>query len=70
MTPGVLVVRCESALLYFNVEYVRERLFEILNARAEPIRLVVLALGTVPKVDLAGAELLADLLRDLPCPLD
>jgi high affinity sulfate transporter 1 len=63
VTPGILVVRCESALLYFNAEYVRERLFELLNARAEPIRLVVLALGTVPNVDLAGAELLADLLR-------
>ena len=63
VTPGILVVRCESALLYFNAAYVRERLLELLNARAEPIRLVVLALGTVPKVDLAGAELLADLLR-------
>ena len=30
--PGVLVVRCESALLYFNVEYVRERVFEILSS--------------------------------------
>jgi MFS superfamily sulfate permease-like transporter len=61
--PGVVVIRCESALLYFNVEYVRERVFEILSARAEPVRLVVFALGTVPKVDLAGAELLLELLR-------
>ena len=61
--PGLLVVRCESALLYFNVEYVRERLFEILNARTEPVRLVVFALGTVPNIDLAGAEFLADLLK-------
>ena len=63
--PGVIIVRCESALLYFNVEYVRERVFELLNARTEPVRLVVFALGTVPNVDLAGAELLADLLRTL-----
>ncbi len=63
--PGVLVVRCESALLYFNADYVRERVFELLNARPEPIRLVVMALGTVPNVDLAGAELLADLHRSL-----
>ena len=62
--PGLLVIRCESALFYFNVEYVRERVFEILNSRAEPIRLVVFALGTVPNVDLAGAELLGDLLRN------
>ncbi len=63
--PGLLIVRCESALLYFNVEFIRERVFEILQARAEPIRFVVFALGTVPKVDLAGAELLADLYRSL-----
>ena len=29
--PGVLVVRCESALLYFNVDFVRERVFELLQ---------------------------------------
>ena len=34
-TPGVFVVRCESSLLYFNVEYVRDRLFELLAARRD-----------------------------------
>ncbi len=62
-TPGVFVVRCESALLYFNVEYVRDRLFELLAARRDAIRLVVFYLGVVPRIDLAGAELLADLHR-------
>ena len=64
-TPDVLVVRCESALLYFNAEYVRERVFELLQARGEGIRLVVLHLGTVSGVDLAGAELLMHLHHDL-----
>ena len=63
--PGVLVVRSESALLYFNVEHVRERVFELLSARPEAIRLVVFFLGAVPTVDLAGAELLAELHRTL-----
>jgi sulfate permease, SulP family len=63
ITPGALVVRCESSLLYFNVEYVRERILEILAAREDAVRLVVLFLGAVPKIDLAGAELIADLLR-------
>ncbi len=58
---GVLVVRTESALLYFNVEYVRARVSELVAARADPIRLVVFFLGSVPTVDLAGAELLAEL---------
>jgi sulfate permease, SulP family len=63
--PGVLVVRCESALLYFNAEFVRERLFELLSGRQGPVRLIVLFLGAVPKVDLAGAELLAGLHKTL-----
>jgi SulP family sulfate permease len=63
--PGVLVVRCESALLYFNVEFVRERLFELVNARTDSVRLVVFFLGAVPRIDLAGAELLADLHKTL-----
>jgi len=54
----VLVTRCESALLYFNVEHVRGRLLEYLSAREDPVRLVVLFLGTVPTIDLAGAEFL------------
>jgi SulP family sulfate permease len=64
-TPQVLVFRCESALLYFNVEHVRERLFALLAEREDTVRLVVFFLGSVPRVDLAGAELIADLHRTL-----
>jgi anti-anti-sigma regulatory factor len=48
-------------LLYFNVEFVRERLQELLNARQDTVGLIVVFLGAVPRIDLAGAELLADL---------
>lgn len=58
---NVLVIRCESALLYFNVEFVRERVLELLSARQDPVRLLILFLGAVPRIDLAGAELVADL---------
>ena len=54
----MLVVRCESALLYFNVDHVREQLLALLAARPDPVRLVVFFLGAVPKIDLAGAGLL------------
>ena len=43
------------------MEFVRERLLELLSARQDPVRLIVFFLGAVPRIDLAGAELLADL---------
>ncbi len=57
----VLVVRSEGALLYFNVDHVRDQLTALLHARTETPGLLILFMGNVPYVDLAGAELLADL---------
>ena len=59
--PDVFVFRAESALLYFNVEHVRDRFYELLNARGESVRLAIFFLGSCPAVDLAGAELLEEL---------
>ena len=59
--PDVFVFRAESALLYFNVEHVRDRFYELLNARGEGVKLAIFFLGTSPGVDLAGAELLEEL---------
>jgi MFS superfamily sulfate permease-like transporter len=59
--PDVLVFRSEGALLYFNVDHVRDRLTAILAERATPPRLVVFFCGQIPVIDLAGAELLIDL---------
>jgi high affinity sulfate transporter 1 len=59
--PDVFVFRVDAALLYFNIEHVRDRFFELLSARGEGVRLAVFFLGTSPNVDLAGAELLEEL---------
>jgi high affinity sulfate transporter 1 len=57
----VFVFRAEAALLYFNVEHVRDRFFELLNARGEGVKLAIFFLGTSPGIGLAGAELLEEL---------
>jgi high affinity sulfate transporter 1 len=59
--PDVLVARSEGALLYFNVDWVRDQLLALVGKRASPPRLVIYFLGNVPGVDLAGAELLVEL---------
>jgi SulP family sulfate permease len=57
----VFVFRVESALLYFNVEHVRDRFFELLALRGDGVRLAVFFLGSCPGIDLAGAEVLQEL---------
>lgn len=59
--PGVLVFRVEASLLYFNVEHVRDALWQRIRAAAAPLQLVVCDLSTSPAVDLAGARMLAAL---------
>jgi len=63
--PGVLIARPEGSLLYFNVDHVRNRIGALLAGRETPPRLLVLQLGNVPHIDMAGAELLSELHRTL-----
>jgi high affinity sulfate transporter 1 len=62
---GVLIVRVEAALLYFNVEYVLREVMRQVHAQPEPVRLVICDLSTSPYVDLAGARMLTRLCDDL-----
>jgi MFS superfamily sulfate permease-like transporter len=63
--PGVLLFRVEAALLYFNVEHVRDVFWEKIRALAEAPKLVVCDLSTSPMVDIAGARLLENLQAEL-----
>jgi high affinity sulfate transporter 1 len=63
--PGALLFRVEASLLYFNVEHVREVVWQKIRSAAEPPKLVVCNLSTSPYVDLAGARMLAKLHEDL-----
>jgi high affinity sulfate transporter 1 len=63
--PGVLIVRVEAGLLYFNAGHVRERLRALVAAEGADLRLVVWDLSTSPHVDIAGARLLGEVQREL-----
>ena len=60
----VFVFRSTGALLYFNVDHVRDRFFELLDERAG-IRCAIYYMGVIPELDLAGTELLIELHRTL-----
>jgi anti-anti-sigma factor len=63
--PGVVVVRPEGSIVYFNVDHVRDRMAELVAAQAERPRVVVLMMSAVPFLDLAGCEFVIELRRTL-----
>jgi sulfate permease, SulP family len=63
--PGVLILRPESSLVYFNVDHFHDILLDRIQAEAAPPRLVVLDLSSAPHVDIQSTEVLAGLAKDL-----
>lgn len=62
---GVLIVRVESAILYFNVENIKDEIWSKINSVSNPIKTVILDLNSSPNVDIAGARFLKQLFIDL-----
>jgi len=63
--PGVLIVRPEAGLVYFNIDHVRTIILERIAAETLSPRLVVLDLSASPRVDLQSAHELAGLADEL-----
>ncbi len=64
-TAGVFIFRSDSALLYFNCEYLHDRFVELLEQETPPATCAIWSLSTASAVDLAGAEMLLHLRREL-----
>jgi len=65
LIPGVLIFRPESALVYFNMDHVRDTILDRVRSQAVPPDLVVLDLSAAPYVDMHGAHMLAGLAEEL-----
>ena len=63
--PGVLIVRVEASLLYFNVGHVRDEVRRLVAAAGDALRSVVWDLSTSPYVDIAGVRLLGEMQHEL-----
>ena len=64
-TPGALIFRPESSLVYFNMDHVCMRILDRVRQEPVPPRLVVLDLSAAPFVDLQSAHALAGLADEL-----
>ena len=63
--PGALLFRTEASLLFFNADYVRDRVMKRVSEMGNSLRLAICDLSTSPYVDLAGAQMLAGLHEEL-----
>jgi sulfate permease, SulP family len=65
LIPGVVILRPESGLVYFNIEHVRDTILDTIRAEPVPPELVVIDLSASPYVDVQSAEALAALAEEL-----
>jgi sulfate permease, SulP family len=63
--PGLLILRVESSLFYFNAENVRRSIWNRLDTAEEKLRFVIWDLSTSPSIDISGARLIKKLYLDL-----
>ncbi len=63
--PGILIFRVEAAVLYFNTENIRKKVWAAIEMKAESLKTVIWDLSTSPYVDTAGALLIKKLYLDL-----
>jgi high affinity sulfate transporter 1 len=61
--PGVIVFRCNAALLYFNVDNVREHMVGLLERASRPLRRMIIDLAFTTDVDLSTVRMLMDFAR-------
>jgi MFS superfamily sulfate permease-like transporter len=60
-TPGILLFRVESPLVYFNVNFVYSHIWPIISENAATVKIVILDLSTSAYIDSSGARLIKKL---------
>jgi MFS superfamily sulfate permease-like transporter len=63
--PGLLILRVEAPLLYFNANHVRDEARRRLVAAGEPVRAAIIDLSTSPTMDVTAGLMLSGLHREL-----
>lgn len=65
LLPGIVILRIEASIFYFNAQYVRDQILEAVNNEVSPARLVLLDLSATPWVDVSGSKMLLELSKTL-----
>jgi high affinity sulfate transporter 1 len=63
--PGLLILRVESSILYFNISYIHDHIREIIRNYPGELKMVIMDLSSANWVDLSGARFLVELEDEL-----
>jgi len=63
--PGILVYRVDSSIFFANAATVHDQINDLIDKLDQPVELVVLDLEATPLLDITGADMLADIHRQL-----
>ncbi len=63
--PGLLIVRVEASIYYFNAENVHKAIWNRIGTSEDKIRCVIWDLSTSPDIDISGARFIKKLYRDM-----
>jgi SulP family sulfate permease len=65
VTPGILLFRVESPLVYFNVNYVYSHIWPVIQKEISTLKIVIFDLSTSAYIDSSGARLIKKLYLNL-----
>lgn len=65
LLPGLLIMRIESSIMYFNSEDIFLRILEKTDEKNPQYKMIVLDLSAAPYVDVAGSKMLMQLARKM-----
>jgi sulfate permease, SulP family len=63
--PGMRIIRANAGIFYANAESIKQHIIALVRESPEPIQAVVLDMAMTGDLDLAGAEMLSELQREL-----
>ncbi|MBP6979335.1 MAG: SulP family inorganic anion transporter [Bacteroidales bacterium] len=62
---GLLILRVESSIIYFNVSHIHEGIRQILKEQVNPVKMLIMDLSSANYVDIAGTRFLLELEDEL-----
>ena len=63
--PGILIYRFESSLVFYNADYFKTRILEVLSQRKDNIKYLILDASSINHIDITASDTLEELTNEL-----